>query len=284
MRRAWIIAIAIVATIAIAIAIVVVIVGQQRPAHDPLPSDASLGQDGARQTEDEDLGTMYVYDVLGDGTLDPPAAGAAAAVWDAFTRVATPEFTAEVVLSYGVGTSDTSDLLAWVTQDLDAPEYWHLSVNLASAQDMSYLLTTLIHEYAHILTLDVSQMPVEGDCLIEAPSQSCWYEDAYLSAYWREFWSGYGDSAPAAESTDDALATAFYEAHEEDFVSGYAATNVQEDIAEAFMAYVIEPVPDPTLSVVAAKMAFFDRYPELAAIRERIRAEFGDALRPVWDA
>jgi len=49
------------------------------------------------------------------------------------------------------------------------------------------------------------------------------------------------------------------------------------------MAYVIEPVPDPSLGVVAAKLAFFDRFPELAAIRERIRADFGDLLRPVWD-
>src|SRR5690606_18653682 len=114
-------------------------------------------------------------------------------------------------------------------------------------------------------------------------SQECWYDGAYLAAFWDEFWSGYGDDAPAARSEDDERTTAFYQAHEDDFVTGYAAKGVAEDIAESFMAYVIEPVPDPTSSTVAAKMAFFERYPELAAIRERIRAEFGDLLQPVWD-
>ncbi|MBO9578984.1 MAG: NADH:ubiquinone oxidoreductase subunit 4 (chain M), partial [Microbacteriaceae bacterium] len=148
----------------------------------------------------------------------------------------------------------------------------------------SYLLTTLIHEYAHILTLDLEQEPAGGgECEPEFRSQGCWYDDAYLAAFWDEFWRGYGDEATEIGSEDDEARDAFYDAHEEDFVSSYAATSVEEDIAESFMAYVIEAVPDPSQSTVAAKLAFFERYPELAAIRERIRAEFGDELQPVWD-
>ena len=282
MRRAWIIAVAILSTLAVAVAIVAIAVAANRdrlglgPAAGPATMEP-------RTVDDVDLGTMQVYEVLADGTLDPAATGITAEVWEAFTRVATPAFTSEVILTYSVGDSSESSLLAWVTQDGAAPEYWHLSVNLDGAQDMSYLLTTLIHEYAHILTLDLGQRPPEQDCVLAAPSQECWYDDAYLMAFWAEFWAGYGDDAPAATNGDDAVTTAFYAAHEEEFISGYAATNVGEDIAESFMAYVIEPVPDASRSTVAAKMAFFERYPELSAIRERIRAAFGDLLQPVWD-
>ena len=283
MRRAWIIATAIIATIAVAFAIVIVAVAANRDRLG-IGDPPSPGFSEPRTAEDSDLGTMQIYDVLSDGMLEPVAVGLAADVWDVFTRVATPAFTSSVVLTYEVGSSDTSDLLAWVTQDLDSAEYWHLSVNLDGAKDISYLLTTLIHEYAHILTLDLEQMPPSSDCEVAAPSQDCWYDDAYLLAFWEEFWSGYGDDAPAASNTDDTVKQAFYQEHEEDFVTAYAATNVAEDIAESFMAYVIEPIPDPAASVVAAKMAFFERYPELSAIRERIRAEFGDVLQPVWDS
>jgi len=281
-RRAWIIAVSILATLAVAVAIVAVMVAGNRDrlglADGPGPAAA-----GPRTLQDVDLGTMRVYDVLTDGTLEPAAEGLEAEVWDAFTRIATPAFTSEVILTYGVGDSAESDLLAWVTQDTGSPEYWHLSVNLNGAQDFSYLLTTLVHEYAHLITLDLDQMPPTHDCALETPSQECWYEDSYLAAFWQEFWSGYGGDAPAAANDDDEVTRAFYEAHEDDFITSYAAKSVAEDIAESFMAYVVEPVPDPARSTIAAKMAFFERYPELSAIRERIRAEFGELLQPVWD-
>jgi len=285
MRRAPIIASAIASTLVLAVLLVLGIVsinGDRLGFGTPFSSSAGSDVFGPQEGEDADWGPTQTFDVLEDGSLSPAASGLAAEVWDAFTRVASLDFAAEVILTYTVGDSQESDLLAYVQQDAERPQYWHVAANLAGAGDMSYLLTTLIHEYAHILTLDLSQASADPSCEVEAPSEGCWFEDAYLQAFWDEFWSGYGDEAPALLGEESDY-EAFYLAHEEDFVSGYAAKNVEEDIAESFMAYVIEDVPDPGQSRVAAKLAFFDRYPELAAIRERIRAEFGDQLRPVWD-
>ena len=69
----------------------------------------------------------------------------------------------------------------------------------------------------------------------------------------------------------------FYAEHEDDFVSDYAATNVIEDFAESFMVYVIEDAPIGD-SVAAEKLRFFEAIPELAAIRDRLRAEFASDL------
>lgn len=282
MRRAWVI-VSLVAIVALAVAASIIIAGLPGRVLAPDSTPGSAPDAAVRLADDDELGTVEVYDVLPDGSLDPVASGRAGEVWDAFLRVASREFVGDVVAGYTVGDADGTDLLALVSQDVDDPRRWHLTVNLAGANDLSYLLTTLIHEFAHILTLDVTQLPANGECEVEFRSEDCWYGDAYLAVYWEEFWSGYGADAPESWNASDGIATAFYAAHEDDFVSSYAAMNVVEDIAESFMAYVIEPVPDPSLGVVAAKLAFFDRFPELAAIRERIRADFGDVLRPAWD-
>ena len=60
-------------------------------------------------------------------------------------------------------------------------------------------------------------------------------------------------------------------------MSDYAATNAIEDAAETFMTFVLEDEPTGD-SMVARKIAFFWGYPELVAIRERIRTEFADDL------
>lgn len=60
-------------------------------------------------------------------------------------------------------------------------------------------------------------------------------------------------------------------------MSDYAATNAIEDAAETFMTFVLEDEPTGD-SMVARKLEFFWGYPELVAIRERIRTEFADDL------
>ncbi len=99
--------------------------------------------------EDEDWGAVEVFDVLSDGSLLPQPTGLVADVWDAFTRVATPTFASDILLTFDVGDDPDSDLLAYVYPDQN-PAYWHFAVNLAAAGDLSYLLTTLIHEYMHL--------------------------------------------------------------------------------------------------------------------------------------
>ena len=63
------------------------------------------------------------------------------------------------------------------------------------------------------------------------------YDDADLQRFADRFWSGYTD-APARDNVDADVAWDFYQAHEEDFVSDYAATNVSEDFAETFAVWL----------------------------------------------
>ncbi|MBD3751760.1 MAG: NADH:ubiquinone oxidoreductase subunit 4 (chain M), partial [Micrococcales bacterium] len=156
----------------------------------------------------------------------------------------------------------------------DDPQQWTLVVNLAYASDEDLLLSTLIHEYAHILSLSPGQTDPEAwSCDTLQLDEGCAEPDSALWAFDQEFWAQYGTDAPDPANADADLAYEFYLDHEEDFVSDYAATNVVEDFAESFMTFVLEPEPDSDTTIAQKLLFFWDR-PEYVEIRDHVRSEF----------
>jgi hypothetical protein len=241
------------------------------PVSSPSPSVAGT----PRGQEDEDFGTAVVYSVDAAGALDPAAADAATAdVWDTFVRVVTPEFAGHGMSRYRVGDAPDSDTMAYVVRDEARPVLWVLAANLAYADDADLLFSTLVHEYGHILTLGLDDVdPDVRTCTTWEFSDGCVTAGSPIDAFAEEFWAPYGDAAPGPDEDDADAAYDFYLAHEEDFVSDYAATNVVEDIAESFMTFVLEPRPDGD-TPVARKLDFFWQLPDFVAVRDRIRTEF----------
>ena len=231
--------------------------------------------DGEVYTEDdEDLGVVEVYTVEPDASLSPTGNETTESVWDMFMRIVTPEVAGSVIRDFRVGDSESSDTLAYVLQT-DDPEQWTLVVNLAYASDEDLLLSTLIHEYAHILSLSPGQTDPEAwSCDTLQLDEGCAEPDSALWAFDQEFWAQYGSDAPDPANADADLAYEFYLDHEDDFVSDYAATNVVEDFAESFMTFVLEPEPDND-TTIAQKLLFFWNRPEYVEMRDHVRAEFG---------
>jgi hypothetical protein len=232
---------------------------------------------GYRQPAAESSGafaTTGTYQLQGDGTLAPEPEGRARQVWDDFVRVATPAFVASDITGYRTGDDSGSDTLAYVTSDENDSTKWVFAANLAYADDADLLLSTLVHEYAHLLSLGIDDVdPDATECDTEWSDAGCLLPDADLEHFAQRFWTGYTD-APARDNVDADVAAEFYQAHEEDFVSEYAATNASEDFAETFATWVVEP-DGARDSVIGEKFAFFDGLPEYAGARDRIRAEFG---------
>ncbi|MEV8359142.1 NADH:ubiquinone oxidoreductase subunit 4 (chain M) [Microbacterium sp. NPDC076895] len=244
---------------------------------DTIDQSDGFGQydDGEVYTEDdEDLGVVEVYTVEPDASLSPTGDETTESVWDMFVRIVTPEVAGSVIRDFRVGDSESSDTLAYVLQT-DDPEQWTLVVNLAYASDEDLLLSTLIHEYAHILSLSPGQTDPEAwSCDTLQLDEGCAEPDSALWAFDQEFWAQYGSDAPDPANADADLAYEFYLDHEDDFVSDYAATNVVEDFAESFMTFVLEPEPDSD-TMIAQKLLFFWDRPEYVEIRDHVRAEFG---------
>lgn len=231
-----------------------------------------LGFGAPERDTDDDFGAVVIHDVDADGILSPEPDRRAGAVWDEFTRVVTPEFAAATIVQYHVGDNPDSEVLAYVYRDAD-PQLWVFAANLAYADDPDLLLSTLVHEYAHILSLGADDTDTTAAwCRTVETNEGCLLPDAALTSFQERFWSGY-ENAPDPDNDDADRAWEFFQDHEDDFVTDYAATNVAEDFAESFMTYVLEE-PSDAGTVIGEKLRFFDDQPEYAAARERIRIEF----------
>lgn len=230
--------------------------------------------------DDPDLGPVdsYWVDEFGDLEPRPVHRSTEEHVWHTFTRVATPTFAAKVIVEYIVGDAPDADLWAYVLKN-DDTDYWTLAVNLDVAEYPDELVPTLVHEYAHLLSLGRGELDQTTDaaaCATISLWEGCLRDTSMMWAFHQRFWAD-AAGAPAPENDDWELADAYYLGHEDEFVSDYAAMNVVEDFAESFMIFVLEDAPTDS-SVASAKINFFAEYPLLVAARERIRAEFGAEL------
>ena len=178
------------------------------------------------------------------------------------------------------------------------PSAWTLGVDIVDAVDHmgdfwdEELDRTLIHEFAHILSLNSDQADViaDGD-----PDDLSWIEtwdfsrqyrtynntvlrpDSYLNRFFLQFWGAdLMEEWIAIEFGNDkeywTARTAFSVRYHTDFVSEYAMSNPDEDFAESFLVFVVEDeMPQRDLGS-HRKVRFFYDFPELVAIRDQIRA------------
>lgn len=242
--------------------------------HDALPPLPEVSP----SPEASESPTLVDFAVGADGVLSPEPDERAAHVWSQFERVATSEYARRHIAQLSVGDRAFGEFAGAVQQTSTADDRWTLIIDGSVSE--SRLISTLIHEYAHLITLDHTQVTrVPEECsTLETEQWMCTHPGAYLNDFWDEFWAPYGD-AQRLDSTDPDVGAILYAEYPDDFVTPYAATNAVEDIAESFTAYVLaDEIPDPSDGVVAAKTAFFDAYPAFVEARERIRADFGDDL------
>lgn len=197
---------------------------------------------------------------------------------------------------YVIFTDGPRNRLAAVEQSRDDPAQWALEVDIEDIRNRYELAFTLAHEYGHLLTLSPSQVPPDQElfdhpnsrrlyeqkaagCSTYFPGEGCSLPDSYINAFFDRYWAPiYDEWQPIDELSDqddqseyyDQL-YAFYESHKDQFVDDYATTNPSEDLAETFAYFIFAPPPGSD-TVAEEKVQFFYDHPELAELRDRIRA------------
>ncbi|MBA4379944.1 MAG: hypothetical protein C0393_04545 [Anaerolinea sp.] len=212
------------------------------------------------------------------------------AIWDYFTTII-PANQREIVNQYVVFTDGQSNILAAVEQDGYDPARWSLGVDVLDSTDRKALGATLLHEFGHLLTLNTSQVVTEMN-LYDNPDDTQVYEQAaavcqqyflgdgcsqsnsYINHFHRVFWTAIyaeWEQINAIEDQDeyDSRLYDFYEAHQHQFVTEYAATSPEEDIAESWMFFILEPKPAGE-TIAEQKILFFYDWPELVQLRGEI--------------
>lgn len=213
-------------------------------------------------------------------------------LWD-YYRSLIPAANRTTLAEFSIVTDGEANILAAVAQTYDDPKLWGLEVDIADTSDYYYLTFTLVHEFAHLLTLGSDQVPPslavfnnpdDNDIYMEElsacqtffPGEGCSNPDSYINAFYEQFWTGIydewneinliEDEDEYYEALDD-----FYVKYEDQFLTDYSVTHPAEDIAEAFGFFVFAEKPAGG-TIAEQKILFFYQYPELVQLREEILA------------
>ncbi len=249
--------------------------------------------------------TLVTYSVHGDTLSDPDYASVPPQVAEyqdeddsgyrqiwAFVTDVLPADQRTLIDQFVIYTDGVGNSLGAVEQT-DDPHYWMLELDSEDSAYFPELSTTLVHEFAHLLTLNDSQVTTNFDVFYN-PDDEYAYDDAaascptyflfegcansnsYLSVFVDRFWQdlyyewdeiNYIEDETAYEDALDA----FYQNYADQFVSSYAVTAPEEDIAESFMYFIFTAKPSG-YTIAEEKILFFYEYPELVSLRERILA------------
>lgn len=270
--------------------------------------------DGFEDAGELEENTLVTYRVDGNKIADPELAAVTddlldfqddtethQKLWVYFAQLIPPD-QRSLLTQYVVFTDGPDETLAFVTPDTNDPSKWMLAVDIVDSSDPQELTSTLVHEFAHLLTLNSQQVPPDLElaqqpdnqamyddavaaCPVYFPGEGCSEPDSYINAFFERFWFDnyqewyeidqlqYEDQEGYAAAIEQ-----FYVDREDEFVSDYAATAPAEDIAESFATFVLKPAPTGD-TIADQKVAFFYDYPELVNLRAQISGRLVSRLR-----
>ncbi|MBI2331458.1 MAG: hypothetical protein HYU84_04720 [Chloroflexi bacterium] len=271
--------------------------------NSPVDLSNDISKDFSESADDEETSYLVTYLVSGNELHDPyyedvPAdlkdeqndSNAHQQIWNYFTALIPLEYR-PTLAEFSIMTDGTDNILAAVAQTYDDPNRWGLEVDIADTSDYYYLSFTLVHEFAHLLSLGPDQVPPSipifnnpedndiyvqesSACTTFFPGEGCSNPDSYMNAFYQEFWTDIYDEWNEINLEEDEdlyyeKLDDFYYKYEDQFLTDYSVTHPAEDIAEAFGFFVFADQPDGD-TIAEQKILFFYQYPELVQLRSAI--------------
>lgn len=195
-------------------------------------------------------------------------------IWNIFNNIVGEDFVDEYIYRYATYRFSDTGVLGFVQLLGDKEPAWGLAINAQASNFSSKkwtkdLVSVLIHEYAHILTLNADQINFrikkQYSCNNYVSVEGCARSNSYLNAFVDNFWE-------AEDLKHSSSYASYYKEHPDDFITEYAAKRPEEDMAESFTQFVLysKPTGDTKKD---QKILFFYDYPELVKIRTHIRNE-----------
>lgn len=210
-------------------------------------------------------------------------------IWD-LVRKTIPDSYINRITKFEIfwGNTDHLNALGYVSPNSDLTVW-----TLGMAIDYSYpngifnqnniALDTALHEFAHILTLNETQIDKQviiGNCdnyfpdypKKGFPRYGCSFTGSYINQYFIPFWK---DLWNAGQINDIMNSNSWYfsEKYPEQFITGYAGTTPSEDLAEVYIAYILNQ--NSLKPIVQQKIDFFKTLPEFEQIKIETRNKLG---------
>lgn len=208
-----------------------------------------------------DITFETVYQVTPQGLVRLDTPGAAVRTVDAqlyslLTEVIGPSTVRKYIDDFRVFDNDNTELSAFV-ETKSGGDTWLFGVNrsgfsLTDAQTKASFIDLFVHEYAHLLLLG------EDDLV-----------DDFEDSFWAQ--ADYRHANKVDDARDQfALLEKYYDSNKDRFVSDYATMNVDEDMAESFVSFVVNARPTGS-RLRDDKVRFFYSSPTMVAERTRLR-------------
>lgn len=212
------------------------------------------------------------YNINNDQLLSDEVSEQEMTIWNRFTQVIPKKYRPEIKEFEPIdGNSGIDGSIHTVSDD---NRTWVVQLDTRNSVSKHNLDRTMIHEFAHLLTLRIDQIPapldddeeVENSCSTYYLKDGCTNKDSYLNQFVLRFWEPHLPIISDEKSTSER-----FKNYKSEFVTEYAATNPAEDIAESFAEYVLtKKLPKPT-SISNSKIVFFEQYSKLREIKKEIR-------------
>jgi len=193
--------------------------------------------------------------------------------WDALATITPDGQLGDLVLFGGFEPDGevAAETLAFVNPVDSDGSGFQMSINTVDAiADPDELLLTLAHEFTHVFTATPDQLDrtdeAIDDCATYFNGEGCYLADSLMSDWISEFWDPdvLATVDPLEESVDDADARCV---GDDGFFGPYAASNPEEDFAEAFSAFVFDL--EPATDGQADRLEWIGAQPGLAEFRDR---------------
>lgn len=186
---------------------------------------------------------------------------------------ALPDEYMEMVYSLEVMTDGDEGNDAYVYMDTHHSNEWVICIDYANAYDDNGAFSedfdeTVSHEAMHIITLNETQIDNDSKRDTYVVDEGKLKEDSYLNVFYNKFWKDSMDVHKEFMDLGEDLGTvAYFTEYPDTFITDYAATNPEEDIAESFAYFVSWDKPTGD-KLYEQKILFFYDYPELVEIRK----------------
>jgi hypothetical protein len=194
--------------------------------------------------------------------------------WDLLSTITPSQQLADLELFTAFRSGEDGDevTLAFVTAVDDEGTTFQMSVNVeAFAEDLEQAQLTMAHEFAHVFTSTPTQVDrsfeAADTCDTYYNGESCFLPDSLIAQWVEEFWGASliaeldsGGEPTIADGQDRCD-------RDPGFFGAYAASDPEEDFAEAFSAYVFDvPSAHPAQQ---RRLDWIADQPGLAEFRER---------------
>ena len=227
---------------------------------------------------DEEVLAVYLIE---DGDLDlywGEASDSEEALYEKmWTQAASliPDDYESLIIKFEITTDGTDGSVAYIYNEDDSLLTWTFGLDPVDSVNRkgnfrSDFDETVIHEFAHLLTLSYDQMDASARNTYVA-EEGRLKVDSYLNMFYQTFWTDIIDEHKqnVDEESEDYIYD-FYLDHPNMFVNDYAATNPEEDIAESFTTFILNDRPTGN-QISDQKLLFFYQFSKLVEMREEIR-------------